>query len=73
MPVIKTTKTYFEVEVTPVKQDFEKDKESIVQRCKQNAIKSVPQSLKVEKIFETIIEMEDAFVVTVYAEVNITI
>lgn len=73
LPVKKITKTFFEVEITPVKQDFEKDKESIVQRCKENAIKSVPQNLKVERTFETIAETEDAFVVTAYAEVNITI
>lgn len=73
LPVKKITKTFFEVEITPVKQDFEKDKESVVQRCKENAIKSVPQNLKVERTFETIAETEDAFVVTAYAEVNITI
>lgn len=69
LPIKMTTTTYFETMPEVVRQDFETDKQSILDRCQTLAGKKVKSNEIISKIFDVVTEEEDKFIVTSYVEV----
>ena len=65
--------TYFEVTTEKITQDFEKDRQSVIDRCRSKAYESVLENEIVANIFDVIEEEKDYFSVTSYVEVNFEI
>ena len=62
--------TYYEVVITKTTQNFDKDKQNVIDRCQKNAYKQVSGKEEVTNIFNIISEQEDKYIVTSYVEVN---
>ena len=71
LPIKYVLTTYYEITFEKLVQNFENDKQKIVEECEQNATKKVGQNQIISKVFTVIDEQTDCFVVTSYAEVNI--
>lgn len=71
LPIKYILTTYYEITFEKLVQNFEDDKQKIVEQCEQNATKKVPQNQIISKVFTIIDEQTDCFVVTSYAEVNV--
>ena len=70
--VLHITKQY-EVTKNYVEQNFELDKQKVLEQCQKEALKKVGKNDIVAKTFDTITEQEDCFVVTSYVEVNFVV
>ena len=69
LPFKHHVSTYYEVVATQTTQDFEKDKQNVIERCQKNAYKQVSSKEEVTNIFDIITEQEDRYIVTSYVEV----
>ena len=70
LPFKMIVKTKFEVTREMVAQNFEEQKESILSECQKQAYKQVLDGEVVAKMFDTITEEKDEYIVTSYVEVN---
>ena len=73
LPFYMYTTTYFETKIEYQQQNFEADKQTVLDKLKNEVIRSVPKQLTISKTFETITETADAFVVTYYAQVEVNL
>jgi sporulation protein YqfD len=71
LPFNLVTTTYYEATKEIVSQNFSAEKDTIIQNLEQKAIQKVPVNLVVSKTFSTVVENENDFVITSYAEVDI--
>ena len=69
LPFKMTVTTQYEVIIQTVEQDFEKDKQQVVENCQKNAYSFVKQSDVITQVFDEISEEKDCFIVTSYVEV----
>lgn len=73
LPFKMYTTTYYEVTKQIVDQNFELDKQKILEKCQKQAYSKVVDTSLVSNIFDTITEENDCFVVTSYVEINLEI
>lgn len=73
IPIKLVTTTYFETEKSIVQQNFDVDKNKIIELCKQKTLEKVPENLSIVNTFETVLEEEKEFIVTAYVEIDIQI
>ena len=71
LPMKITTKTFFETTLSQKDQNFDADKQSVLQRTQSEAMQKVGKSEQISNVFDVIEETADAFVVTSYVEVLI--
>ena len=71
LPFKMLVTTQYEITKQMVEQNFENDKEIVLERCQKNAYAQVKNGDHITKIFDTISEEKDCFVVTSYIEVLI--
>jgi similar to stage IV sporulation protein len=69
LPFKMTVTTQYEVIIQTVEQDFEKDKQQLIENCQKNAYSFVKQSDVITQVFDEISEEKDCFIVTSYVEV----
>ena len=70
LPIKMTTIKYFETTQQKVQQNFDVDKQAVLERCQSKAMSYVSESETVYKTFDVIDEESDRFVVTSYVEVT---
>lgn len=71
LPFKMYTTTYYEITKQVVEQDFEKDRQKILEKCQKQAYSKVVNTSLISNIFDTITEEKDCFVITSYIEVNL--
>ncbi len=69
LPFYMNTTTFYEIQKEKILQNFDQDKQNVIDRCQKLAYKKVNENETVTRIFETITEEEDRFIVTSYVEV----
>lgn len=70
LPFKMLTTTYFEVTSQFVQQNFDADKQSVVEKCEKNALLQVKSDEVISKTFYVVDEKDDCFIVTSYVEVT---
>ena len=73
LPYYLHTTTFFETTKNLVEQNFEADKENIIQNLRQKVIDKIPDNLVINKLFDVINEDENSFIVTSYAEIDVNL
>ena len=73
LPFYLSTTTYYETTKQLITQNFEQDKQSVLNRLQKEVIDSVPTEFTISKTFDTITETDKAFVVTYYAQVDVSL
>lgn len=71
LPFKMYTTTYYEITKQVVEQDFEKDRQKILEKCQKQAYSKVVDTSLISNMFDTITEEKDCFVITSYIEVNL--
>lgn len=73
LPFKMYTTTYYEITKQVVEQDFEKDRQKILEKCQKQAYSKVVDTSLISNMFDTITEEKDCFVITSYIEVNLSL
>ena len=73
LPIKMTTITFFETTLSVIEQNFEKDKEIVLQQTQKLAGGQVKDGEQITNIFDVITENEDEYIITSYVEILIDI
>lgn len=71
LPFYLLTTIYYETTTNYVEQNFERDKQTVLQNLEREVLSEISNDLSIAKTFNTINETQEAFVVTFYAQVDV--